>query len=215
MTERHTQKRDGVAAILLAAGESSRMEQPKPLLEWGGLPLLQYQIKQLCETSVTEIVVVLGHRADELLPLVEGLADTPRLHTVINQEYQKGKTTSIKAGLRSLTSNPKAVMQLSVDQPRPSRLLQQQIDAHLRGGYLISVPSHDGKRGHPPMFDASLLPELLEIFEERLGVREVMERHSDALRRVPMDSAIVLTNLNTPEEYRSAKELFEEPSSEH
>ncbi len=214
MTERHTHEKDGVAALLLAAGESSRMEQPKPLLEWCGLPLLQYQIKQLLETSVSEIVVVLGHRAAELLPLTEGLADTSRLHPVINPDYQQGKTTSIKAGLRGLASNPTAVMQLAVDQPRPSHLLQQLVDEHLHGGSLISVPSHEGKHGHPPLFDASLVPELLEIAEERLGIREVIERHRDALRDVPMASAIVLTNLNTPEDYRRAKELFEQPPPE-
>ena len=204
----HPQPSPEIAAILLAAGESTRMAEPKPLLEWRGVPLLRYQIDQLCETSVREIVVVLGHRASELLPLTQGLAEASRVRTVVNPDYRQGKTTSIKAGLRSLRGGATAVLQLAVDQPRPAQVLQRLLDEHARGGHLISVPSHEGKHGHPPLFDGSLLPELMEISEEHQGVREVIERHLDELREVPMESPIVLTNLNTAEDYRRARELF-------
>ena len=184
------------------------MAEAKPLLEWKGLPLLQYQIKQLCGTSVSEVVVVLGHRAEELLPLVEEMGKPSRVRAVVNPDYRQGKTTSIKTGLRSLRGGATAVLQLAADQPRPAQLLQRLMDEHIRGGHLISVPSYQDKQGHPPLFDGSLLPELMGISEERQGVREVIERHRDRLHDVAMDSPIVLTNLNTAEEYRRAKELF-------
>ena len=184
------------------------MVEPKPLLEWQGVPLLRYQTEQLCETSVHEIVVVLGNRASELLPLTQGRAEASRVHTVVNPDYRQGKTTSIKAGLRDLRWAPKGVLILAVDQPRSAEVLQRLLDEHIRGGHLISIPSHEGRHGHPPLFDGSLLPELMRISEEHQGVREVIERHRDQLREVPMESPIVLTNLNTVEEYRRARELF-------
>ena len=91
----------GIGAVLLAAGESTRMGRPKQLLEWAGRPLVQYQVQELQATSAQEIVVVLGHEADLLEPLVEQVMKSPRTHAVINPDYRQGKTTSIKTGLRN------------------------------------------------------------------------------------------------------------------
>ena len=196
-----------VAAILLAAGESTRMVEPKQLLEWKGVPLIQYQVKQLCDTPAQEIVVVLGHKAEEFLPLVEHLGGPPRVRSVVNPDYAVGKTTSIKAGLSGLQWGPMAVMLLAVDQPRPGWLLRRLLEEHLQKRNIISVPSYRGKHGHPPVFDGSLIPELMAISEERQGIREVIERHREELRDVPVEAPIALSNLNTLEDYRRARKL--------
>lgn len=192
-------------AVLLAAGESTRMSEAKQLLDWEGVPLLQYQIKQLDDTSVQEIVVVLGHRSDEFIPLIHQTIKSPKVHVVINTHYLKGKTTSIKAGLRNFRGTPHMILLLAVDQPRPREVLQRLLDEHWQRGHTISVPSYRGQYGHPPVFDASLIPELLTISEERKGIREVIERHRGELWEVTMDSPIVLTDLNTSVDYRRAK----------
>ncbi|MCH8191217.1 MAG: nucleotidyltransferase family protein [Chloroflexi bacterium] len=197
----------GIGAVLLAAGESTRMGRPKQLLEWAGRPLVQYQVQELQATSAQEIVVVLGHEADLLEPLVEEVMKSPRTHAVINPDYRQGKTTSIKTGLRNLRTAVGGVMLLAVDQPRPRHILQRLIDAHLTDETLVSVPTCGGKHGHPPLFHASLLGELLAITEERQGIREVIERHRDGLRAVAFDSPLVLTNINTPDDYRRARDL--------
>lgn len=196
-----------MGVVLLAAGESTRMAAPKQLLEWHGMPLVQYQVREAQAATAGEIVVVVGHRASEVRPLAERALDKSRGRVVLNRAYRQGKTTSIKAGLRALRSDPAAVMVLAVDQPRPREALRALIEGHLRGKRLISVPSYRGKHGHPPVFDRSLAPELLRISEERQGVREVIERHRDALREVAIDSPLVVTNLNTPEDYRRAKKM--------
>ncbi|MEE9285577.1 MAG: nucleotidyltransferase family protein [Dehalococcoidia bacterium] len=206
--------RAGVAAVLLAAGESTRMDQPKALLEWAGQPLVQYQVQELQGTSAGEIVVVLGHRAHELQPLVEAVLDPPRTHIFTNVDYRQGKTTSIKAGLRHLRGACASVMLLAVDQPRPREVLQRLMDTDLGPGRLIAVPCFRGKHGHPPLFHARLLPELLAITEERQGMREVLQRHRDSLREVAFDSPLVLTNINTLEDYRRARELAGAPGDD-
>ena len=82
-----------VAAVLLAAGESARMGQPKALLPWCGSTLLEYQASSLSSAGIGRIIVVLGHRSKELVPLLE---DRPALEWVYNRDYLIGKTTSLK-----------------------------------------------------------------------------------------------------------------------
>ena len=191
----------GLAVILLAAGESTRMKQPKQLLAWQGTTLLQYQVAQACGLEATEVIVVLGERAGDLRPLTAGF---PRARVIENDDYRSGKTSSIRAGLGAITSHAQAVMVLAVDQPRPAALLNTLVRQHLASGALISVPTYQGKRGHPPVFSTELMPDLLAISEERFGLREVLQRRESGIREVEIDSPLLLTNLNTDEDYQKA-----------
>ncbi len=92
-----------VAAILLAGGESSRMGVPKPLLEWGGYTLIEYQLAQLKGPPVDRVVVVLGHRADEVLPYVRSAG--PDVVGVINELYAEGRASSLRVGAAALPDN--------------------------------------------------------------------------------------------------------------
>ncbi len=197
-----------ISVILLAAGESSRMAQPKQSLLWQGVPLLRYHVEQLLATTAQEIVVVLGYKAGEFAAVLKQVNPGGRAKLALNPNYRFGKTTSIKAGLENVTDDATAVVILAVDQPRPAAVLQRLFDAHVQEKNLISIPACQGKHGHPPMFDASLIQELAKISEEKHGVREVIERHRDALRTVEFDSPAVLTNLNTPEDYQQALKQF-------
>ncbi|MSQ25637.1 MAG: nucleotidyltransferase family protein [Dehalococcoidia bacterium] len=199
------------AIILLAAGESSRMGQPKQLLPWRGVPLLAYQIREAQATSAGAVIVVLGSDAATLRPIAEREAEAGRTRIVVNRRYRQGKTTSIVAGLRALEQTPAAVMLLAVDQPRPRAVLERLLDRHAAGGHLISVPAHRSRHGHPPIFDTSLIPDLLRITEAGQGIREVIERHRDALREIEIDNPVVLTNLNRPQDYRAAYAAFGQP----
>ncbi|MCH8205535.1 MAG: NTP transferase domain-containing protein, partial [Chloroflexi bacterium] len=84
-----------ICAILIAAGESTRMGRPKPLLAWHGTTLLEYQVDSLVEGGADEVIVVLGHDAESLAPYVKGAC----VRYVVNPDYREGKTTSIKAGV--------------------------------------------------------------------------------------------------------------------
>ena len=88
-----------VSAILTAAGESTRMGRLKPLLSWGGLKLVEYQVASLVAGGATEVIVVLGHRYDEVVPHVRG----PGVGYVVNPRYSDGRTMSIKAGLACIS----------------------------------------------------------------------------------------------------------------
>lgn len=188
-----------VAALLLAAGESARMGAPKPLLQWQGTTLIEYQVEQL-RSAADLVVVVLGHRANEIRPQIErGGAEI-----VVNQSYVDGRASSVRTGSAALPEDMKAIIVLNVDQPRPAWLLRRLVDEKLATQSTIAVPSHRGKRGHPPVFDGTLLGELREVRDEDLGLRAVLERHADDVAEVEFDSEIVLLDLNERGEYERA-----------
>ena len=193
-------------AILLAAGESRRMGQLKALLPWQGDTLLGCQVSSLLQAGISQVVVVLGHKRDRLLPLLEG---RDRVVSVFNPDYQAGKTTSIKTGIKAVLRSPQAaaaqtLVLLNVDQPRTAETISTLLSRHESSDCLITIPVFQGKGGHPLILDCSLLPELLEIAEASQGIRAVVRKHEERLHRVEVDTPEVLWDLNTPEQYQAA-----------
>lgn len=196
---------EGISAILLAAGESTRMGRLKALLPWQDSTLVEYQVESLLGVGVAEVVLVVGHRGDEVEAPVRG---KPGVKTVANPDYRQGKTTSIKAGLRHLSSTVQGILVLAVDQPRPPHILESLIKAHQEGAALITCPVYRGHTGHPLIFASSLLTELMAITEEGQGLREVTHRHSQNTYRLEVDTPIVMVDVNSPEDLREAQRLF-------
>ncbi len=194
----------GVWAILTAAGESTRMGRPKPLLPWCGATLVECQVSALADAGAAHVVVVVGHEADAVIPYVVH----PRASYVVNPDFLSGKATSVKAGLRAVGEGADAVLLLAVDQPRPATVISRVIEAHLDAGALITSPRFEGGGGHPLIFAASLRAELEVISEETEGVREVFQAHRREVNKVPIDDPVIRLDLNTPEDYERAKRLY-------
>lgn len=193
-----------ISAVLTAAGESTRMGSPKPLLLWHGVSLVQYQVSCLFDVGVSDVIVVLGHRADVVVPYVEKSG----ARHVINPHYREGKTTSIKAGLKCVSSDADAVLYLAVDQPRTKEIIAQVIASHFSSNALITSPRYDGHGGHPLIFSTALRAELEQISEEKRGIREVFQAHLNDVHYLAIDDPIIRLDLNTPEAYRDAKEKY-------
>ncbi len=183
------------AAIILAAGLSTRMGQCKTLLSWQGQTLLTYQLAQWQAANVQPIVVLGPHNAHRQTDC-DGCA-------IINPNPSHGKASSILTGLAKLPNNVIGIFISAIDQPRPADLYRQLITAHSQHNPDITAPCHDGKLGHPLLFDARLLPQLLAISDETLGVRAVVQQ-CDRIYRVRY-SEIVLMDLNTPEQYQKRR----------
>ncbi|MCH8988583.1 MAG: nucleotidyltransferase family protein [Chloroflexi bacterium] len=191
-----------VWAILLAAGESSRMGRQKALLPWRNTTLLEYQLRSLLDAGVQQVVVVLGHDADRIKPIVEA---TDGASWALNPDYLQGKTTSLKTGVAALAIQQVSdVLLLNVDQPRNEDTVRTLLERHLASSYRITIPTHGGKGGHPILIAAELLPELAEIEEESQGLKAVVRRHAEATERFELDDPSVLWDLNTPEQYQKA-----------
>ena len=199
------------SAILLAAGVSRRMGTLKALLDWHGRSLIIHQIVALREAGADEVIVVLGHRADELQARIGANRDVytlGKVRCVVNDDYALGKTTSIITGLWAMgpSGDPDAaIMMLNVDQPRSARVIEQALRAHRNGdGNLITIPTCEGKGGHPIVVSRTLYGELIAIDERTEGMRAVTERHRDATQRVELGAPELLWDVNTPEQYQAA-----------
>jgi molybdenum cofactor cytidylyltransferase len=192
------------AGVLLAAGESARMGRPKPLLPWGDTTLVEYQVGEMLGAGLERVIVVLGHAWQDVKPYLTG----PAVEVVINEAYRESKAGSLRAVAASLLDEDEAVAILSVDQPRPRDVLARLLAAHDAGAALITVPVHEGRRGHPTILAGAVIPELRNVLDETLGLRGLIERHRALLREVPFETPIVLLDLNTLGEYRHAHELF-------
>jgi molybdenum cofactor cytidylyltransferase len=226
-----------VAAIILAAGESMRMGQPKALLPWpspsGTTTLLGHAVDSAIEAGYGPIVVVLGHDAERLrAELAHGIerASTSSARTVestsgvarpelfegraavrvvVNERYREGRATSIVTGAQALVQELDGVLVSSVDQPRSVAMLRLLHDAWFAASPrpMVAAPAYGGLAGHPVLVDASLVDALLSISEERQGLREVVHRHRATRLLVPTDDPQCLTNVNTPEDYERALAL--------
>ncbi len=197
----------GAEAILLAAGESSRMGKPKALLDWFGTPLVVAQAKSLLNGGADRVTVVTGAHHDQIIDVV---ADIPNVAVVNNAEWASGKTTSIKTGLTTLSDECDTIVLLAVDQPRPAWVVDRALDSHIKSGCDVTSPRYAGHGGHPLIFDISLLDQLSNISEEREGVREVMKRYENTMNRAYFDNQVIRLDLNTPNDYEAALSKYPE-----
>jgi molybdenum cofactor cytidylyltransferase len=186
-------------AILLAAGESTRMGRPKPLLPWRGTTLIEYQVRELLAAGCDPLVVVLGHAAGDVRAAVPAEATV-----VVNERYREGRASSLRAGAAAIPDDATAVVVLSVDQPRPRVVIERLLSAQRASPDDIAVPTYDGRRGHPVVLPGALLPELRSATESQRGLRGVLEAHEAEIIEVAIDDPAVVLDINTPEDYERA-----------
>ena len=186
---------------MLAAGLSTRMGKPKALLPWMGTTLVEYQLDQMAASRVSGVIVVVGHEAEAVRVRVSGRSG---VKIVENRDYRQGRASSVVAGVREVSIDSKALLLLNVDQPRPSWLIDEVVDAHFRGGAKITLPVHKGRRGHPTVFDGSLRDEMLAITEEGLGLKQVVRQDGGRVGNAEVSSSLIYLDMNTPEEYERA-----------
>ena len=203
----------GVPAIVLAAGESSRMGRPKALLDWGGKPLVQHQVDELRAAGCDPIVVVVGHEATAITATIQC---TGPCGVVVNDGYREGRASSVRVGARALADGGDgpddsagsdgigAVVVASVDQPCRSTTVRTLIASYQREGGRIVVPRYEGRNGHPALFCGELLDDLGAVEESSEGLRAVRRREAAGTRFLDVEDAWVRLNLNTPEAYARA-----------
>lgn len=194
-----------VSAVLTAAGESTRMGRPKPLLPWRGVTLVEYQAKSLVAAGASEVIVVLGHRREEVAPYVKEAG----VRYVVNHRYRDGRSTSIRAGIAETASDAEAIVLLGVDQPRPPQIVAQTLASHLEHGAVITSPRRNGRGGHPIVFSSALRGELDAITEEEQGMRQVFRVHRDEVNELEIDDPVIHLDLNTVADYDQARALYD------
>jgi molybdenum cofactor cytidylyltransferase len=190
-----------IAAILLSAGRSRRMGAFKPLLPFGDRTVIECCIRNLRAGGTDEIVVVVGHRAEDVR---EHLKHS-QVSFAVNPDPDSEMSASIALGVEQVKSNTKALLLAPVDHPAvPPEVIRILIDEWKRGAALVQ-PEHAGRGGHPVLIDMAYRDELLAL-DPAQGLRALFAAHREQVRRRPVASPYVARDMDTWEDYRRLHE---------
>jgi CTP:molybdopterin cytidylyltransferase MocA len=185
-------------ALVLAAGESQRMGgRPKPLIERDGVPLVRRVVQALLGAGVVEVVVVVGHRADEVAWVV---TDLP-VRVAVNEAYSAGQAASFRKGLVELPESVGATLVALADQPllEPADVTALLGAWATRGAARAVVPRVQEHRGHPVVLEASACSEILRG-DAGYGAREWMDEHPDEVAWFESGNVHYTVDVDYPED---------------
>jgi len=192
-----------VAAIILAAGRSTRMGGPNKLLaELGGKPLVRTVTEQALSSKARGVIVVTGHQAELVEKALQGLD----VKFVRNPDFAQGLASSVKAGVAAVPDDADGAVICLGDMPMISAPL---ID-HLIGafapdrGNLIAVPVSDGRRGNPVLWSRRFFNELMTL-DGDIGARHLIAKHSEAVAEVPVEGFGAFLDIDTPQALEAAR----------
>lgn len=201
-----------ISGILLAAGESKRMQPDfKPLLKWGKRTVVGECVHQMRNSQLADIFVVLGHREADVRARLAGTG----VQFAVNKDYANGMLSSIKTGLAMLGPNTDAVLIALVDQPMvKSYVINKLIDAYGDGSKGIIIPTYQGKHGHPIIVSYGYFDEIMQLDEANPeGLRAFINAHKNDWLEVPVETSAVIEDIDVPEQYqrlsRQATPLYE------
>jgi molybdenum cofactor cytidylyltransferase len=190
------QRAPRVTAIVLAAGQSSRMGSNKLLADIGGQPMVRRTVSAVMQPGIDQVIVVTGRDADHVAAALAGYSVT----FVHNPDFARGLSTSLRRGLESLPDDVDAVLVCLGDMP----LVDGGVAARLIAAFSpvehrsICVPVHQGQRGNPVLWGRAHVPALKALAGDR-GGRKLMDAAADEVVEVAVPDRSVLVDVDTPE----------------
>ncbi|MGB8401607.1 NTP transferase domain-containing protein [Bradyrhizobium sp.] len=192
-----------VAAIVLAAGRSTRMGGPNKLLaELDGQKLVRIVTEQALASKASQVIVVTGHQAELVEQALAGL----KVKFVRNPDFVGGLASSVKAGIAAVPDNADGAVICLGDMP----LISAQLIDRLIGtfepdrGHLIAVPVSEGRRGNPVLWSRRFFPELMTL-DGDVGARHLIARHAEAVAEVPVEGPGAFLDIDTPQALEAAR----------
>jgi molybdenum cofactor cytidylyltransferase len=201
------EKGRNIAAIVLAAGRSSRMGGPNKLLaEIGGRPLVRMVVEEALASRARPVIVVTGHQRERVEAALAGLPVT----FVHNPHFADGLGGSLKTGIAALPAEVDGVIVCLGDMPQvDAALIDRLIGALDPGkGALVVVPTIDGKRGNPVVWSRRFFGDLMTV-EGDVGARHLIGRYPEAVAEVPLSGTAALTDVDTPEALEAVRAELE------
>lgn len=192
-----------VAAIILAAGRSTRMGGPNKLLaELNGKTLVRIVAEQAVASKATSITVVTGHQAAEVEKALAGLKVT----FVHNPDFAAGLASSVKSGIAALPADADGAVVCLGDMPLiDTRLIDRLIEAFSPDrGSLIAVPVNEGRRGNPVLWSRRFFAELMTL-DGDIGARHLIMKHAEAVVEVPVEGLGAFLDIDTPQALAEAR----------
>jgi len=194
-----------ISAIILAAGESKRMGQPKMLLKWGKTTVLEHVISVFANAGVENIVVVTGAAREDVEAAISQLKNDHPVRSVFNEGFLTGEMlSSIQCGLRELRDGVSRAALIALgDQPQVRVGSVRRVrEMFKETGNPLVVPSYHMRRGHPWLAEESLWDEILAMRAPQTP-RDFLNSHADQINYVEVDDEGILADLDTPEQYQA------------
>jgi molybdenum cofactor cytidylyltransferase len=196
-----------LAALVLAAGRSTRMGGPNKLLaEIGGRPLVRIAVEQALASKARPVIVVTGHQRERVEAALSGL-DVTFVH---NPDYSEGMSTSVKAGIAAVPADADGAIVCLGDMPQvDARLIDRLLAAFdPEKGALVVVPTMDGKRGNPVVWSRRFFPELAALGGD-VGARHLIASYPEAVAEVAVAGRAALVDVDTPDALKELKAEIE------
>lgn len=189
-----------VTGIVLAAGLSRRLGRPKQLLRLGGQTVIEHVVRAAVASSLDEVIVVLGARAEEIRSALGGLP----VRFIVNERYEQGQGTSLATGIAALHGDADAAVILLGDQPGIATDVIDRVTAarRERGASIVMAAYEDG-RGHPVLFGREQFAALRALSGDS-GGREVIRTHPDMVVTVDVDGPVP-ADIDTEDDWRAAR----------
>ena len=201
MTMRISECRQNVAGLILAAGASTRMGKLKQLLPVGRRTLLGCILNETLKSDLNKVILVLGHRFNEIQAALGQILQHPKLKIVENSHYKEGISSSIIAGLFEIEKDHDHVMVILGDMPNiSSSLINLLLDKYLKSNLPIGAIKIRTKQSHPVIFCRKMYYELHKLYGD-IGARNLFIKYSDQVCLVEPDNFYDNTDIDTPEDY--------------
>lgn len=188
-----------VAAVILAAGRSTRMGRPKMALPWGDTTVIGQVVRVLTSAGIGEILVVTGAARNE----VRGAFQSLPVKELYNPDYPQGEMlSSLQVGLSALEDHLDAALVVLGDQPQiQARVVTALVQEYASPDSPLVVPSFQMRRGHPWLLDRSLWPAVLAL-KGRETLRDFLNANQASIRYVSVDTSTILQDMDTPGDYQ-------------
>lgn len=182
-----------VSAIILAAGQSTRMGYPKALAQFDGRSFLRTVMMHFEQAGVKDLMVVLGHESGRITQELS-LEETG---FVINDNYEMGQFSSFQTGVRALPKDVTGVFLALVDQPQIGAEVIRTVRASFSAKpERIVLPTYRGRRGHPTLFPCRLFEEI-RAAPPTISARDILAAHQGDILEVDVPDESILWNINT------------------
>lgn len=203
--EKTASKGPRIAALILAAGASSRMGSNKLIEDIAGTPMVARVARSVAASKVDPIAIVTGNQHDKVEAAVNGI----KASIVHNRDFAQGLATSLKAGIAALPKDIDGVLVCLGDMPLVSpRTIDKLIAAfNPLEGRSIVVPIHDGRRGNPVLWSAQYFDEMKRLSGDQ-GARKLLEAHADDIVEVPIEDESILFDVDTQDKLADVRSRF-------
>ena len=195
------------AGIILAAGASARLGQPKQLLRLSGRCLIEWVLEAALNARLKRIILVLGYAHQKIQQVLGKKLHHPKLQIEINPHYKDGQSSSLQLGLSCVRDTYPAVMFLLADQPLvDAAILDFLLEQFWSTDKYICVPTSSGRIGNPCIFSYHFYPQIMRISGD-IGGRRIIRANPEHVQKVQIQNPHFFLDVDTPEDLEKIKKL--------